>query len=113
MAWTAIRFHGRFECVMETVTGNCVHSTDPRWSRFLEWNAKQPVPLDTSDHPPPVPTAKELAATQLAATDNSMIRVIEDIWSALKSKNLVTDADLPAASADKLANRKTLREALR
>lgn len=50
---------------------------------------------------------------ELKKTDAGMARVTEDIWDVLKAKNLVSDLDLPATSAAKLANRRALREALK
>jgi hypothetical protein len=49
------------------------------------------------------------ARAELAASDSSMVRVIEDVWDALKAKGLVADVDLPQAAQDKLATRKSLR----
>jgi hypothetical protein len=48
----------------------------------------------------------------LAATDADMPRIVEDMWQVLIDKGLVADEDLPQASQDKLANRRTKRAAL-
>lgn len=39
---------------------------DSLWPEFLEWNAKQPVPLDLSDKPPE-PTPRDLEREALMA----------------------------------------------
>jgi hypothetical protein len=49
---------------------------------------------------------------ELAETDRDMPRIVEDMWQVLVDKGLVADADLPQASRDKLANRKSKRAAL-
>jgi hypothetical protein len=76
---------------------------------------QQPTPEQiTADMPSmEVLKTKREKSKELAATDTGMIRVVEDIWQVLKGKNLVTDADLPTASAAKLAARKTLRDAIK
>lgn len=51
----------------------------------------------------------EQNAIKLADTDKGMIRVVEDIWEALKAKGLVADADLPSEALDKMNARKALR----
>ncbi len=58
-------------------------------------------------------TAQEIAAwkrAQLADTDRAMPRVTEDLIDALTAKGLISPADLPQASRDKLARRKELRQ---
>lgn len=49
---------------------------------------------------------------ELADTDRDMARVMEDMWLVLVTKGLVTDADLPQVSQDKLNNRRNKRLAL-
>lgn len=48
----------------------------------------------------------------LSASDGTMIRVIDDIWTVLKNKGLVADDDLPVAAKEKLAARAELRKKL-
>lgn len=50
---------------------------------------------------------------ELQKTDAGIIRVIEDIWTVLKAKNIVTDADLPTTSAAKIQTRKNLRDSIK
>lgn len=55
-----------------------------------------------------VPDAVSAAQT-LVETDAGMIRLAEDIFTALKGKGVLTDADLPQAARDKLAARAAAR----
>lgn len=61
---------------------------------------------------PPEPTEAELALRELQASDRDTIRVVEDLWALLKSNLGLTDDDLPAEAAAKLARRKELRQQL-
>lgn len=82
------------------------------------------VPINPADE---VPSAAEIAAAEaawdagadaraaaaeLAATDDDMARVVEDIWAALKAAQVVTDDDLPPAALAKIAERKAERTKL-
>ena len=64
---------------------------------------QKPVP------PPPPPSIKE----QLAATDAGMIRIIEDILTALVVKKLILKTDIPQAVLDKISAREALRSQLK
>lgn len=55
-------------------------------------------------------SAQALAA--LAATDQDMLRIVEDLVDVLMVKGLIAQEDLPQVVRDKLANRKAKRAAL-
>lgn len=67
-----------------------------------------PDPNWTDTYTPPPPTPAE----QLAATDASTIRLIEDLTDVLIGKGIIAATDLPQAAQDKLNNRKALRAKL-
>jgi hypothetical protein len=53
---------------------------------------------------------KQLSPSQmLAATDLSMVRMIEDLTDTLITKGIITANDLPEAAQTKLIDRKALR----
>jgi hypothetical protein len=56
--------------------------------------------------------AKDEATTALAATDQPLIRALEDLIEALIAKGVITAEDLPSTVSDKLKTRKDLRAAL-
>lgn len=60
-------------------------------------------------------TADDLASqakAALAATDQDMLRIVEDLLDVLMAKGLIAQEDLPQVVRDKLANRKAKRAAL-
>lgn len=56
--------------------------------------------------------AQQVKEGALAATDAKMARVVEDIYEALISKELLVPTDLPQAAQDVIADRKIKRGAL-
>jgi len=54
-------------------------------------------------------TAQAINAAELAGTDVATIRVIDDLVAALLAKQILTEADLPPAVHDKLAQRRAIR----
>jgi len=48
----------------------------------------------------------------LEETDTKMIRVIEDLFDALKAKGVLADGDLPKEAVDRIEKRKAARENL-
>jgi hypothetical protein len=54
----------------------------------------------------------EVARETLAATDEPLVRVLEDLIGVLVSKGTIRLADLPQSARDKLAQRQQLRLAL-
>jgi hypothetical protein len=94
----------------------CVLSDDGL--HILKWDTALGVQPTTAQIEADMPAQEALKSKrekmrELANTDAGMFRVTEDIWDVLKAKNLVTDADLPLGTVAKLANRKSLREAIR
>lgn len=60
-------------------------------------------------------TPEELASQAkgaLAATDQDMLRIVEDLVDVLVAKGVIVQEDLPQVVRDKLANRKAKRAAL-
>lgn len=60
-------------------------------------------------------TAEELtqqARSELAATDQDMLRICEDLINTLIDKGVISESDLPQAAQGKLANRRAKRAAL-
>lgn len=93
-----------------------VEVTDAEYASLLEGQSAGQVivpdangrPVLAAPPPPAEPTPEEL----LAHTDADMARVVEDIWAALVTKGLVTDADLPHEARDKIAQRQQWRSQL-
>lgn len=56
--------------------------------------------------------ARLLPATEFDRSDQSLIRVVEDIVNTLIDKNLIRFTDLPPAAQQKLARRRSMRQAL-
>ena len=61
--------------------------------------------------PPPV-DLKAAARAELAATDAGMARIAEDLITALISKGVLAEADLPPSARSKMAKRAELRSKL-
>ena len=57
-------------------------------------------------------TAKAAIISQLAATNEGMVRTIEDILAALVVKGLILKTDIPQVVLDKIAAREALRSQL-
>jgi hypothetical protein len=49
----------------------------------------------------------------LEQTDTKMIRVIEDLFDALKAKGVLADGDLPKEAVDRIEGRKTARGSMK
>lgn len=62
----------------------------------------------------PVETIPEPTPEQvLNQTDIPMIRVIEDLFDALKAKGVLADSDLPKEAVDRIEARKATREEMK
>lgn len=56
--------------------------------------------------------APEVALDRLAESDQSMVRVLEDLIDTLIGKNLISFTDLPDAAQAKLLERRSLRRSV-
>ena len=73
------------------------------------WLAEGNTPLPYE--PPPV-DAKEQAKAELRESDSDMARIAEDLITALISKGVLAEADLPPSARSKMAKRSELRSKL-
>ena len=81
------------------VTADCIQA----------WLAEGNTPLPYE--PPPV-DLKAAARAELAATDSEIARIAEDLITALISKGVLAEADLPQSARSKMAKRSELRSKL-
>lgn len=70
--YTVKRQRGRFVCVSRDLGGGTDVSFGPNnseWAEFLDWNAKQPAPLDLSDKAPEPPEPDPVKDAIMALLD--------------------------------------------
>jgi len=67
------------------------------------------IPTPAPEPEPEPPTAEQIKAAALAATDAGMVRVVEDLLTLLEAKGVLTAAELPQYEQDKIAARAALR----
>lgn len=79
------------------------------YAEYLVWLAEGNTPLPYD--PPPLDPRAE-ARAELAATDAGMARIAEDLITALISKGVLAEADLPQSARSKMAKRSELRSKL-
>jgi hypothetical protein len=90
----------------------------PDWSSYAAlkagWRGSTACPSEAEliAADPAAAIAADQAKRDLAATDADMARVGEDLLSALVSKGVIAETDLPQAARDKIAERRTLRSKL-
>lgn len=81
-----------------------------------EWNHAdpQPAPAELEAAWPAAQAAlrKKDIERQLAGTDEGLARIVEDLIGLLVQRGFITEADLPEAARDKLAERRNLRTQL-
>ena len=76
---------------------------------YLAWIAAGNTPLPYE--PPPV-DAKEQAKAELRESDSDMARIAEDLITALITKGVLAESDIPKSAHDKMAKRSELRSKL-
>lgn len=79
------------------------------YASYLRWEGEGNTPLP---YEPPAVDLKAAARAELAATDVGMARVAEDLITALISKGVLAESDIPQPVRSKLDRRAELRSKL-
>ena len=79
----------------------------PAHKNLCKWNGEKVILKNQNE------IDSDNAVKMLPETDNSMIRIIEDLIDTLIDKNVIALNDLPKEAKDKINNRKTLRNKIK
>lgn len=80
------------------------------YHNYLTWVDEGNTPLP---YEPPAVDTKEQAKAELRESDSDMARIAEDLITALISKGVLAESDIPQSAHDKMARRAKLRSALK